>query len=785
MHGLVGCGGGDEDTFASVPAGASASANSGSVSAVWPQELGSKTYEAAWTHTLVPEVGPLATWTVGTETGVPTVRDCWGILRHARLGEARFWGARRVENKLRASADLSNGTYWYSVGTAAIQLLSTDSRAVDPTGAYRTHRLSKTGTNSARIQILGVLPAVPHTFSIYVKAGTLASVFLQLYVSGGSIAASGTFAVNSSAWTRVQITGTPDGVNFYKILISPGPFVSAVGGSILVCDAQLEEVSGHPSAAASEYIETDRLRPPVWFYGAMVDGVRYFNTFKGNTVAAGIVTDTVGPAIPDSALHGLRIEPRTINLCRQTETFAGWAFTQGSLTVSPNSADSPRVDRTATRLTEGSNNAFKSLTCDIGLLGASSAVTVSCFAKAESGRWLRLGVTLSPGAEVIAFFDLATGMVGRIYPVSNRPCWIHIEPWANGWYRCVLTAQNYTTGALTSKMNVGIAASEGNATYPGQGNSILLWGAHAAPVEYAASYLPNADAVNAAVRQSQSVEILNANAGIVGLNDFTIGLDAVPAYYTGITIKGGATMAWRPFFSGFATGYYRDQHRVAFGLRPYSDTVFGDRYLGDPNPIHFWRPNQVYTAGMFVIPTDTQLDNANSRKMFTCVVPGVSGVTEPAWDPTFVAQPDTVTHLTNDGTVVWQVNHPDYDGKWQPFDTSHIDRAFSMFAAVQVTDRAVRTDIAATPFIRGSFFAAPGDYGFSINGERAPRDTDPFPIDGSSAGDLHRPLESIRFGRMTELATSHPLGIRRLSIGFERIDAETNRLRTLLDTAKA
>jgi hypothetical protein len=774
---LIGCGGGDaaEEPAATLSPVAPSPRNAA--------PMGARTYSARWAATIVPEIGQVPVWTVSTETGTPTVKDCWGCLRNAKRGEARFWGARRVENKLRFSADLTNSTYWSSVGNISVVALTTDSRAADSTGAYRAHRLSKTGTNSARVQSVGVLAAVPHTFSVYARAETLSQVSIQVYVSGGAVLASGTFAIAASGWTRVQVSGTPDGTSSYRVLISPGPFVGTTPGSILVCDAQLEDVSGHPNPAASEYVASDRPNLPSWRYGAMVDAVRYYDTYKGNTVAAGIVQERAGTAIPESALNYLRLEPATTNLCTQSESFSTWTINQASLALAAGAATSPRGDATATRITESATSSSKFVSTAIGALATGTPITAACFAKAESASWLRLHCTLSDGSTVFAFFDLLDGQVGSVSSTPVRSAWAHIEPWGSGWFRCVLTTAN-SGGAAEPIVGVGVSSANGVTSYVGTGKTLLIWGAQASATEFAGSYVAHSTSSGTVTRQSQTAEIPNPSAHILGLQDYVVALDAYPAYYSGITIKGGLTPAWRPLWYAFASEPYRAQHRLGIGLRPTTVAFFGDRYLGDPNPLLFWRANTFYPAGSVVIPLDTQLNNTNRRRMFVCVVAGTSGSSEPAWNSTFVTPPDTSTHLTFDGSARWQNNHDNgINGQWEPYDTSVLDLGVSIFPGRRLGTSGVETNITASTSIRVSYFSAPGTYGFAVNGTEATLKTRPFPIDGSVDGDLHQPMESIRLARLSEAATSHPIGVGNLIISSETITAEENRLRSARPTA--
>lgn len=728
-----------------------------------------------------PELGQVPVWTVGEGAAIPTVRDCYGKLRHAQIGEARFWGARRVENKVRYSSDLTFSPNWFSVGSASVEVLSEDSLDPDSKGTFRAHRLAKLGGNSARVQIIGVLPASLHTLSVYVKAGSLSQVFLQLYVSGGPILASKTFDVVTDKWTRVQISGIPDGSSSYRFLISPGPYTAITPGDVLVCDVQLEDVSGQENEAASEFVRTDAPRQALWANGAMVDRVQYFDTYKGNTVSTlGIIREANGGLIPTNLLKGLRLDPRAVNLCTFTESFTSWQIAAADAVLLPKVAISPRCDSSASRLSETTSNGSKTISQDIGLVSLRSGISLSCFAKAESAEWLVLAIQLSDGASVSAFFNLGAGEIGSIKQESARPAWAHIESWADGWYRCVLTAENSYAGSGNSTVRVGISNGDAIKFYAGSNRALLIWGAQAEATEYASSYIPNDDGSGPANRQSQSIEIPNPDAQIIGLQNFSVELDAHLAYYSGVTVKGGAVPAWRAIWYGLASGFDGPQNRLGVAFRPRSAVAIGDRYLGDPNPLYYWKSGRTYSVGDVVIPTRTELDNPTGEKMFICVAGGISGATEPAWDETFVSLPDATTHVTRDGGVTWQNNHPDLEGKWQPFDTSTIDQGYSVFAAAATDASGARSDVSAAPVVRSSYYSAPGEYGFAINGTVGHLVTRPFPIDGSLGGDLHKPLASIRFGRLEESATMHPLSICNITIRRASITAEENRIQSTI-----
>ncbi|MFG6461729.1 hypothetical protein ACG04Q_09115 [Roseateles sp. DXS20W] len=657
-------------------------------------------------------------------------------------------------------------------------MLANDTKFPDAVGTFRTHRLSKVSAQAGRAQDVGVLPAVEHVFSIYARAETLSQVYLQFYVAGGVVLASGLFDLKPDVWTRIQITGTPDGTGSCRVLVSPGPFSSGGAGSVLICNAQLEDLSGAGSAA-SEYVSTDLPGQGPVFNGAMVDGVAYFDRYNGNTVSAGYVTESRGALIPPEILRFLRIEPTSTNLCTQTEVFTTWTAV-GGVAVTSTSTKNLRCENRSIRLNEGGQSGEKYISLGLGAIPAGAPITLTCFAKADTARVARMTIKAIDGGTCGASFELSTGAVAAVDSPAGRQAWAHIEPWADGWYRCVLTTSNAASGSLPLEVRLGVAAENGATEYQGTGKAIFIWGANASAMEFPTSYLPNNTDQVGPARRSHTVEIPNVDAKTLGQQNFVVTMESVLAYYSGITIKGGRTPEWKGLWYAYAASPNNRQNRLGVGLRPTTVAFFGDRYLGDPNPLYYWKPNTDYKIGDVVIPTDTQLDNQNSRRMFLCMTGGRSGAVEPRWDETFVAVPDQVTHITSDGSVRWQNNHDNTIlGIWEPYDTCVLDYGVSAFAGQHRAATGVVSNINQAASILISSFSSPGAYGYSINGKNAPLRTYPFPIDGTSSGDLHFPMEVIRFGRLNESGTSHPLSVGNIVISTEQITADENRLRTI------
>ncbi len=161
------------------------------------------------------------------------------VLRSALSGEARFQGMRRVEN-----------------------LCPTPSATISVAG-------NKTITAS-----IGT-----YVFSMGAEAtGTALITF-----TGTATGSTGTLTANATNRTAKTLT------------------ITAAGTIIATCtvaaanNIQFENVTGQTNQNPGEYVSVGVLSSP--FHGVGVDGVKYFLTLNGNTVASNVVTEATGASI--------------------------------------------------------------------------------------------------------------------------------------------------------------------------------------------------------------------------------------------------------------------------------------------------------------------------------------------------------------------------------------------------------------------------------------------------------------------------------------------------------
>lgn len=259
-----------------------------------------------------PLTNNLSAWGLGSttptfsRTSTAYVQDHEGIMRQVLTGEARFWGARRVQNLYAQSQDMTNAA-WTNV---AMTVTAGDA---DPFGGTQAQRL--TGNDVATphqiTQFVGGT-AVGNTFTMsrYLKTfdGTDAYMFLLdgssvqgvqarvnlntgAFVTGPTLAGAATNAAGGitavgGGWYRCWLsctfgagaTANPNA----GVALQDGTAVNLSTAQGIICYGnQLENVTGQSVVTPSEYVSTNVLSLP--YYGANVDGVQYFDTVRLHT----------------------------------------------------------------------------------------------------------------------------------------------------------------------------------------------------------------------------------------------------------------------------------------------------------------------------------------------------------------------------------------------------------------------------------------------------------------------------------------------------------------------
>ncbi len=433
-------------------------------------------------------------------------------MRYALSGETRFAGARRVYNQCPASQAFNDASWSASNVTVTA---NTDS-APDGTLTADTINFTSAGTSQLLHGGTGNVPVGRvYVASFYAKAGTKTGLFVRLF---GSLSGNGGANVTlTSVYQRFSVqvdttafTGVVD-YGFDCQAAAGANAASQTTGTIIAWGFQIEDVTGNSNTNPSEYVSVGVLSAP--YHGANVDGVKYFSTQNGNTVASNVVTEATGAAISSSVLLGYLAEGQRTNLCLQSQTFnTTWVATNvgTDATISPDTTVAPDGTTTGDSLVE--DGATNQHYCQQSITFTAVAQTFSVYVKASTRTWCAL--QLNDGTNNFqAFFQLTgNGTVGTVTGTGATATVSVVG--SGGWYRCTLTC---TPLAAAGGLYIKGATADTVNSYAGSNGStaIVLWGAQLEAASFASTYIPT---TTASVTRNADVLTYPLAGNVAGLN---------------------------------------------------------------------------------------------------------------------------------------------------------------------------------------------------------------------------------------------------------------------------
>jgi hypothetical protein len=184
---------------------------------------------------------------------------------------------------------------------------------------------------------------------------------------------------------------------------------------------------------------------------------------------------------------GLLMEAARTNLIVQSQDFAtSWTGTRASAanTTSPLAPDG---SQTADALSEDGTAENSHAVSQSGYsFTNTTAYTMSIWVKAGNRSWvaLQFGSTAFSGTPT-AYFNVSAGTAGAVSGGATSS----IGAYANGWYRCTMTAT--ATASAADGVAVFIGEGDGDAIFSGLSQvSLYLWGAQLEAGAFASSYIP-------------------------------------------------------------------------------------------------------------------------------------------------------------------------------------------------------------------------------------------------------------------------------------------------------
>ena len=272
---------------------------------------------------LVPRSSSGSATPTFTRATTAYVEDFEGLMKLVLSGESRFTGARRVWNIVPADPDTwTTKQLTVTSGQSAPDGTSTAYRITCPANGYQLYRGSVV-IGTARRNSVWIRRAVG-AGDVYMSTGAAALERVEIK------------ALLTSSWQRLCM-------NVATATDTTGEFgfqIVTTGDAIDIWHPQGEDVTGQANQAPSEYVSVGVESAP--YHGANVDGVKYFSTENGNTVASNVVTEATGAAISSATLLGYQAEGARADVLgataaiRRTMADAGWVagatMTLGSAT---------------------------------------------------------------------------------------------------------------------------------------------------------------------------------------------------------------------------------------------------------------------------------------------------------------------------------------------------------------------------------------------------------------------------------------------------------------------
>ena len=396
-----------------------------------------------------------------------------GLNKTAQVNEVRFQGARRVEN-LVTNTDFSTG--WTNSASTLVTGIA------DPFGGNTGLRLTATSATGEVWKTINI-PTTGHSFQT--------SAWIRRVSGTGPIRL---YAAGSTSWITLTSEVTSTYKRFCSGVLARNTTVifdiaaMTSGDVIEIAGPLIEDVTGQANTAPSEYVSVGVLSAP--WQGAGRDGVQYFTTTNGNTVASNVVTEAAGtPLTTTITLLGEEVRANDFTYSEQIDN-AIWSFNNNTITA--NAAVAPDGTSTADKNIPNAVNSFHRGQQTISVTSGTT-YTVSFFVKAAGYNYVQLFTNTGFDAtNSWVNFDLTNGTVGYVGPGTFT---YSIVPLANSWYRISSTAAATSTSGTGSiaiaVLNANTNSRANLAIFSGNTTSgIYMWGAQWEAASNASSYIP-------------------------------------------------------------------------------------------------------------------------------------------------------------------------------------------------------------------------------------------------------------------------------------------------------
>jgi len=507
-----------------------------------------------------------------------SVVDCYGSMQFCTSGEARFYGARRVENTIPDTETLNTG---WALGTAPTSTKTAVSNKSPNHGRPSAWRIDRPSGNTQML-ILSSRSYRPGKWclSAWVLADGATAVTARIERSGDSVGASQAVTAPASVWTRIAVLlDIPDTSNHR------GSFsVTATGAaSFIITDPQMEWVHGQASPAPSDYVprgvSTTLLPASAYANEAGVDGVRYYDYLNPWTLSSGIATrSTTLTYIDPATLKGAAVAGASATNQLWSSGNIGAAEWTKTSTVNATAADSTLLGKSALWKIEqaAATQAHRVSQTWRGTAPAvNTLIHATVWAKAGDAAcpFVYMAVRQLDGSTFkYAYFNMQTGAVSNIGSGAEAYIFKEGDLWC-----CNIMLQSGASGSSAPVLWIGVSQTAGSDTVAGTlGNGNYI-GATQMDGGLPTSYMGDTSSSAGLTRAAESMTAVSTDMPAVG---WTVAADITCRYPTATALK--------PTWLYLLYTYVSAADRGGVGLRPGS---FGGFSSGGESEIFFdWYP---------------------------------------------------------------------------------------------------------------------------------------------------------------------------------------------------
>lgn len=438
-----------------------------------------------------------ATFSTEATAGEAWTRDCYNRFRDTRGGEARFWGARRVENingyfvntDYARSEPLGGDTANTAVSnyTISASVVPVDDSSIP---AQRMWRCSVTRTGGsagfcslyASVASLGTRSRLnyrgTYIVSAYIRVRSYSlnpsyacNISVALDTKNSSdvgvaypsknvyvITGTGSTDLPVGKWVRIYGIFTPTDlggstVDRTTVGVKVSINTADVGGTLDydVTGIQLEEVSGNTWQGPSEYVrnvsvaESSTKVPGVLYFPTTLSGASTPSVLGNGYILTSLTTTPISAA----NLGGLVLERAETNLCRFGKTMTGGSWIAGHATITNNATAAPSGRTDANYLVENTDtSAHYNAYVAPGFAEGDYVVGSVYIKRTRSRNWCALTMTARTSADAVIsdrtrYFDIVNKTVGTgVGTLAEVSADWHtsaiIEDCSDGWVRVAI-----------------------------------------------------------------------------------------------------------------------------------------------------------------------------------------------------------------------------------------------------------------------------------------------------------------------------------------------------------